>query len=256
MENLLCLYKPVGQTSLQTIRAFQDRFPEYKEQTLSVAGRLDPMAEGLLLVLIGEENKQRKYYEALEKAYEFDVLFGITTDSYDLLGFPKLIRSSPLTKQERVFMYRYMKTKTGKQIQTYPPFSSKPVHGKPLYYWARKGEIDQKNLPTKEVFIRQLSLQRAATISMKSLFSQITSQIEKLYGDFRQDDILSSWKTLAKEHQSAEFSVVTFEISCSSGTYVRAITNEMGDFLKTGAVTDSITRTRIGNFSIDDALRV
>src|SRR3989344_5566750 len=86
MKKVISLYKPVGKTPLQCIRAFQSKFPEYKNVTLSYAGRLDPMAEGLLLILVAAENEKRSIYQDMDKTYDFTVLFGITTDSYDLLG--------------------------------------------------------------------------------------------------------------------------------------------------------------------------
>src|SRR5579871_234239 len=91
MQTILNLYKPIGKTPLEVIREFQIQNPEYQNVKLGYAGRLDPMAEGVLLVLVGEENKKRKEYERLKKEYEFTVLFGIETDSYDALGTVKNI---------------------------------------------------------------------------------------------------------------------------------------------------------------------
>jgi len=83
---MILLNKPLGMTPLEAIREFQRKNPKYQTTKLSFAGRLDPMAEGLLLVLEGEENKDRKRFENLDKTYEFSILFGVTTDTYDLLG--------------------------------------------------------------------------------------------------------------------------------------------------------------------------
>jgi len=91
MQKVLNLYKQTGVTPLQTIKQLQKRYPEYQDSKLGYAGRLDPMAEGVLLVLVDEENKKRRTYESLEKEYEFYMLFGVKTDTYDILGKMKYI---------------------------------------------------------------------------------------------------------------------------------------------------------------------
>ena len=67
MQSVIPVYKPLGLTPLQAIVKFKKLFPDYANEKISYAGRLDPMAEGLLLLLVGEENKQRNEYEDLSK---------------------------------------------------------------------------------------------------------------------------------------------------------------------------------------------
>lgn len=57
-QNILLLYKPVSITPLELIEKFRLDNPLYKDSKLGYAGRLDPMAEGLLLILVGDENKK------------------------------------------------------------------------------------------------------------------------------------------------------------------------------------------------------
>ena len=86
IKPVVLLNKPLGITPLQAITAFKLNNREYKNMTIGFAGRLDPMAEGLLLLLIGDENKRRKVYEDMNKTYEFSMLLGAATDTYDLMG--------------------------------------------------------------------------------------------------------------------------------------------------------------------------
>jgi len=65
---------------------------------MTYAGRLDPLAEGLLLVLTGEECKNKEKYLGLDKEYEVDVLFGFATDTYDILG--KVLSAKNYSKSE------------------------------------------------------------------------------------------------------------------------------------------------------------
>ena len=99
MDKVVNVYKPISPTPLQVVEKFREKHPEYAESKISYAGRLDPLAEGVLLLLIDKENKKREKYQKLDKEYEFEVLFGAATDTYDLLGIvddkpPKRVQPS------------------------------------------------------------------------------------------------------------------------------------------------------------------
>ena len=85
-QAVLKLEKKPGETPLECIRRFQAENPEYEGEKMTYAGRLDPLATGVLLVLTGEECKQKEKYLGLDKEYELIILFGFGTDSMDLLG--------------------------------------------------------------------------------------------------------------------------------------------------------------------------
>ncbi|MDP3941406.1 MAG: hypothetical protein Q8Q49_03810 [bacterium] len=255
MENVLCLYKPVGLSPLGCIRLFQETNPSYQELTLSYAGRLDPMAEGLLLVLVGNENKQRAKYLSLKKTYQFRVVFGIRTDSYDKMGMPKLRYGKTLDKERKDMLKKYIPTLLGESIQEYPPYSSKTVNGKPLFYWAREGKISSIVRPSKKVTISSLTGHGLGTIPSQKLLSQVVSSVQSVDGLFRQQEIIGAWNRLL-QNSKATFSVYTFTLTCSSGTYVRSLVNQFGEYLKTGAFALSIKRTRIGDFTLVNATHV
>ncbi|MBU4536810.1 hypothetical protein KJ603_02105, partial [Patescibacteria group bacterium] len=86
MKKILKLYKRISETPLESIQQWKKENPEYIDEKMTYAGRLDPMAEGELLVLVGEECKKKEEYLRLDKEYEVDILFGFETDSYDILG--------------------------------------------------------------------------------------------------------------------------------------------------------------------------
>ena len=126
---------------------------------MTYAGRLDPMASGLLLVLAGEETKNKEKYLALDKEYEFEVLFGFATDTYDILG--KISSSARQGLAEELTQAKLekeikqnLKYFTGKFIQKYPIYSSKTVKGKQLFEYARGGA--DVELPGREVFVKKL----------------------------------------------------------------------------------------------------
>lgn len=264
MEHIICLYKPVGASPLQLINHFRQQYPEYQNEKLGYAGRLDPMADGLVLVLVGDENKRRKIYEDLPKEYECEVLFGIATDTYDILGKITGIEridaiNLPAGRQSRVYtggMQQIVSNFIGKQIQPYPPYSSQPVNGKPLYYWARKNKLDEIEIPTKNIEIYTIETLSQRKILISNLETLITGRIAKVIGDFRQEEILTIWKAFFKHHEKQVFSIYSFRISCSSGTYIRSFAHNLGKKLKTYTLALSITRTKIGKYNLQDGLKL
>ena len=80
------IYKPIGQTPLEAIELLRKSDPSLADVRMAYAGRLDPMADGLLVVLVGDECKNRTKYELLDKTYNFTMLLGLSTDTYDILG--------------------------------------------------------------------------------------------------------------------------------------------------------------------------
>ena len=86
MQKYAVVEKAVGETPLQALERFRALHGELDQIPMAYAGRLDPMASGKLLILIGEECKQQERYHALDKEYEFEVLFGIGSDTGDVLG--------------------------------------------------------------------------------------------------------------------------------------------------------------------------
>lgn len=86
VEKFFFLNKKMSQTPLEAIEEWRVGKPEFKNVKLSYAGRLDPLAVGKLIILVGEENKNRKEYERMDKEYYYEVLLGFNTDTFDVLG--------------------------------------------------------------------------------------------------------------------------------------------------------------------------
>ncbi|MBU2632204.1 hypothetical protein KKG52_00650, partial [Patescibacteria group bacterium] len=185
--NKLYLYKPISKTPLEIIEEFRKENPKYQNQKLAYAGRLDPMAEGLLLVLVEEECKKRKEYEKLDKEYEFEVLLGISTDTFDVMGkITKInleeIKILPKKITEIIKKYK------GEILQEYPPYSSPKVNGKPLFWWARKNRLNEIKIPSKKIRIYDLRFKSKTVVNSKELLETVHNRIEKVNGDFRQGE--------------------------------------------------------------------
>jgi len=251
MKDSINIWKPVGLTPFEMINSFKERYPEYSKQTISYAGRLDPMAEGILILLVGEENKNRDKYLGFDKEYEAEIILGISTDTYDSLGkIRKVIDKEISNKKIENKLNQFI----GIKKQIYPPYSSKTVNGKPLFWWARNKKISEIKIPSRKIEIYAIDLLAVSLIDSKNLSKQIIKNIKKLKGDFRQKEIIKEWEKLEKEYGNQEFKKIKIRVSCSSGTYVRRLAQELGKNLKIGGFAVSIKRTKIGRIKREDCL--
>lgn len=255
MEKRVIIYKKVGETPLEALENFRTKrldegHVEYRNIPMTYAGRLDPMAEGDLLILIGEECKKKDAYLGLDKEYEVEVLFGIETDTHDVLGIPKVCRQIsniqyPISKKKTEdFLHKYV----GKFVQEYPAYSSKTVKGVQLHELARTNELpDPKGMPTKEVEIYSIEQIGASSIDAMSLKDIISSRISLVKGDFRQNEILNEWSRVLNSPMNFDksFPIIKIKVKCSSGTYMRSLAKRIGEDCGTLAFALSIKRTRI-----------
>lgn len=251
MKDILNLYKARGETPLQRIERFRKAHPEYKNVPLSYAGRLDPMAEGVLLVLAGEANKKRSEFLNLDKEYTFDILFGFSTDTYDLLG----VMSDAVTRASHrpvraPLLVEYIAQMPGQRSQKYPPFSSKPLEGVPLFVHARKGDLTDFELPEHKIEIFSASLVGMKRMNDAELLEEIEQTIQLVRGDFRQERILHLWRDTLRVLYGMSFDIATVSIHCTSGTYVRSLANELGEQLGIPALAMRIQRTRVGKYKV------
>jgi tRNA pseudouridine(55) synthase len=248
MKKLIILDKKEGETPLEALEVFRRKHKDYKDAKMTYAGRLDPMASGILLVLAGEEVKNKEKYLRLDKEYEFEVLFGFATDTYDILG--KVVKQGIAIEDLEKIIKNNLKNFTGTFAQKYPIYSSKTVNGKQLFEYGREGiEVEQ---PEREVKVKSLKLIKFRKIDSKKLLANIEKRIAKVKGDFRQKEILKIWQKKLKPLEAQSFTVANFKIKCGSGTYVRGIANSLGEEIGVPALALSIKRTRVGRYSIPE----
>ena len=249
MKKVIVFNKIEGETPLEALEKFRARNLEYLGLSMTYAGRLDPMASGVMVVLAGEETKNKEKYLNLDKEYDFEVLFGFSTDTYDILGKPT--RSCLVEKSTRQGLVdgieKDLKNFKGKILQRYPLYSSRTVKGKPLWLSAREGE--QVEIPEREVNIKSLKLIKICKIKKEKLLQNIEKRISRVHGDFRQKEILKIWQKNLKDKDCPDvLYVASFKIKCGSGTYVRCIANSLGGMLGIGALAYSIKRTKVGKY--------
>ncbi len=247
------VYKKLGETPRERIERLRRQKPQYEYEVLSYAGRLDPMAEGVLLILAGGQNKRREEYLGLDKEYVLDILFGLSTDTYDILG--KIMQTGDPSLVSRNAIREGLALFRGAIEQEYPPFSSKTVEGKSLFEWARNNALAALTLPTRTVTIYGAELGNMYKLAEPELLSYIEESVVKVQGDFRQEEILRLWKRELRGNGKREFPCATVKISCSSGTYARSIAHGLGGMMGVPALALHILRTRVGEHAMEKSLR-
>lgn len=247
-NKVIVVNKPQGQTPFEYITHYRATHPELGNQKLGYAGRLDPLAEGVLLILVGDETKKRKHYELLPKTYAFEIIAGVETDTYDPMG---IICSVHEARKEVVYdlIKRELAQYIGKITQPYPPFSSVRIRGKSLFYYAREGKLAEISIPEKEITIYEATITDCTEITLVDFVSEIGPVIARVSGDFRQQDILALWKKKRNENPHLVLTRAFASLSCSSGTYVRGIAHEIGKRIGCGGIAWNIKRTRVGEYS-------
>ena len=184
------VHKEIGETPLACV---QRLFPD-KKKKYTYAGRLDPMAEGLLLVLEGEECKDAKKYFDKEKTYEYSFAVGIATDTYDCLG--RIVKHAHINENIRGKVHEAIQKLNGDITLLYPPYSSKTVNGVPLFAHARNNTLQKILLPERIMKINEHILTDEEISTVNIVRKKVTRDIKLVRGDFRQEEILADWRTV------------------------------------------------------------
>lgn len=207
--------KPSGPSSHAIVNYFR-RLSNLKR--VGHAGTLDPLASGLLIILIGREfTRQQTQYLKQDKEYLVTFSLGQSTDTYDSTG--QITASSDWSKVEKITPVQIETTVTsfrGKIDQIVPIFSAVKIAGQKLYEKARRGE--SVALPSRQITIHKLEL-------------------------------INFQKDIKKETLSC-----TLRVHCSSGTYIRSLVHDLGQKLTVGATVTALRRTRIGDFHVKNAI--
>ena len=238
------VYKKLGQTPLEALMALR-KSKKITDKNLSYVGRLDPMAEGVLLVLQNATLAQREKYLGLPKVYEAEILFGFSSDSFDVLGLPQKQKIRVISNTE---LEKVVKKYVGKLKLCVPVYSSVPIDGKALHHWAREGMLEGIKIPKKEMEITRIQVRKYNKYLSQQLLQKIERKIAKVSGDFRQERILKAWKKyLTKPGQYQSIKLI---IKCGSGTYIRSLSNDLGQKIGTGAILFSLKRLSVGKYKI------
>ncbi len=250
-ENIHNLYKKQGETPLARIKRFQEEFPKYKDIPMTYAGRLDPMAEGVLLVLSGEMTKKKEEYLSVDKEYEISVLVGVSTDTGDVLGIVEEV--GDVGEVDDSLILEKNAQLVGTHEEPYPIFSSKPVNGKPLFEWARNAPLLAKDIPLHTVVIDSIEMLSKRYFTLRELLDEIKNRIQCVEGDFRQDAIVRKWESTVEEYGENNVCMIKLRIKCGSGAYMRVIAQKLARSLGYAGLAYHIKRTRVGEYGVEES---
>ena len=142
MNGIICIYKEKGYTSFDVVAIMRKLCGTKK---IGHGGTLDPMAEGVLPIFVGNATKAVDYCPDTSKEYRAEMKFGVTTDTQDITG--EIIATSDIQVGRNAQYILEQKFK-GELMQTPPMYSAVQVNGQRLYDLARQGiEVERKARP-------------------------------------------------------------------------------------------------------------
>ena len=151
MDGVLVIDKPAGFTSHDAVNRVRRLLGE---RSVGHLGTLDPLATGVLPLVLGKMTRLAQFYTGAEKSYQGIIRFGFATDTYDATGEPIAPPSEVEASLEQ--MEESAKRFRGRIQQIPPPFSAKKINGVPAYKLARK--LQPVELKSVEVEIKEFKL--------------------------------------------------------------------------------------------------
>ena len=144
MNGILLIDKPAGWTSMDVCAKLRGAL---REKRVGHSGTLDPMATGLLVVLLGRATRAAQYAEAQTKTYEAAMRFGLVTDTQDMTGTALETHPADVTDAALEAVLEQFR---GEIAQIPPMYSALKVNGQKLYDLARKGrEVEREPRPVR-----------------------------------------------------------------------------------------------------------
>ncbi len=241
---ILPIWQPVGYSTHIIAKKVSEKYGVKTSHT----GTLDPMAEGVIIVLLGEERHKKYEFAAWEKEYEFEIAFGISTDTYDGLG---LIVATDFSNEKvsETTLNNKLKQFAGKYEQTVPPYSAIKIKGKPLHWYARNNLLDEINLPQRSGNINNIKLLDTRIVTINELTTQILNKIDRVSGDLRQKEVKQRWMDLLNDYPKQTICVAKIMVNMSKGLYVRSLSQDISKSLNKIGFILSITRTANGIYN-------
>ena len=217
-DGLILVYKRKGNTSRRVVEKISKKY----NTKAGHIGTLDPMAKGLLPVLVGNTCKLSKYLMEHDKTYLVEMKFGYNTETLDIEGEileeDKSFRENNIVDNEFFDMIIIaMKKELGTKKQIPPIYSAKKLNGKKLYEIARKDK--EKAIEMTKEKAKEITIYNMYDISLKELWDNNPKDI-----------------------------VLSFKVECSSGTYIRSLVRDIAENMGTIAIMTDLRRIAVGNY--------
>lgn len=214
LNGIINVYKPTGMTSFDVVSIMRKLTGVRK---IGHTGTLDPEAEGVLVLCVGEALKCVEYMMDKDKEYRAEITFGSSTDTQDATGTVLETTEHRIGAAELECVLQEFQ---GKQIQIPPVYSALKINGKKYCDIARAGKEPQKPPEGREIQIFHIELDQV--ILNQGAF------VEKAY----------------------------FRVHCSKGTYIRTLCHDIGIRTGGFAHMSALRRTKAGSFSLEQAYTI
>lgn len=221
INGIINVYKERGFTSHDVVAKLRGIL---KQKKIGHTGTLDPEAEGVLPVCLGNGTKLCDMLTDRSKEYVAEFLLGISTDTQDTTGTVLMQKKVDITPEQ---LREAAQPFVGEYDQIPPMYSACKVNGKRLYELARQGKEVERQ--PRRVVIEELEI---------------------LETDFPEG---STGETV---EDGLNLPRIKIRVVCSKGTYIRTLCHDIGQKLGCGAAMDSLLRTRVGSFVVEDAMRL
>ncbi len=208
MDGIIIVNKPKACTSHDVVYKIR----KITGEKVGHAGTLDPLATGVLPILVGKGTQCSKYLINHDKTYVVTLQLGKKTDTGDEEGNVIQEEKVDISWKDKQALEKVFQSFVGKQKQMPPIYSAIKVKGKKLYEYARKGE--QVEIPVRQIEIYQIKI-----IQIEELKKQII-----------------------------------FQVSCSKGTYIRSLCEDIAKKLGTVGYMQELQRIQVGDFKIEQAI--
>lgn len=222
MDGLLVIDKAVDMTSHDVVANTRRIL---KERRIGHTGTLDPFATGVLLVLVGRATRLAQFLSGVDKEYDAIIRLGFATDTGDRTGnriagphgSADPYRRGRWREEE---IEQALASLRGWIDQVPPMYSAKKIGGKKLYELARRGEEVER---------------------------------EPVHVCIHEFEAIRPDGQLMKDNEDGTFDFHV-HVACSAGTYVRTLAEDFGKRLSVGAHLAELRRTRVGDFSVTNAV--
>lgn len=208
MDGIIIINKPKGCTSHDIVY----KVKKITNSKVGHTGTLDPMATGVLPLLIGKGTLCSKYLINHDKIYQAKIQLGQKTDTADAEG--EVVEEQKVGDLNQENVKQILNTFIGKQEQVPPMYSAIKVNGKKLYEYARKGQ-------TVEIQPRQIEIYDIKLMKLNKGNDQLQ-----------------------------------FQVSCSKGTYIRSLCEDIAKRLGTVGYMCELNRVQVGDFNINNSVTV
>lgn len=210
MDGIIIINKEKNWTSNDVVQ----KVKHITNKKVGHTGTLDPLATGVLPLLIGKGTSLSKYLINHDKEYIATICLGKKTDTGDSQGNIIEKQDVPENIFNKENINQVLNSFIGENMQTPPIYSAIKINGKKLYEYARKGK--QVEIPTRKITIYSIELQ-----------------------DFSKD-----------------LQEITYKVNCSKGTYIRTLSEDIAKKLGTVGFTKELKRTKVGDFKIEQAIKI